>query len=494
MTHGVPEAERKYSANRGATLPDPAQLGAPGEGRHFTLRAEYFDTPDLDLTRAGWSLRRRTGGDDAGWHLKAPRAGDVREETGLPLTDGDVPRELRERVADVVEGRPLLPVATLLTERDQWEVLAADGRPRAQLVFDEVSVGGESWREVEVELVPGEPTSTLDELEAALAASCFVPAEHGSKIAKALQARLTAGRPERDPGTPAGEVVLDYAAKQVGTLQALESGVLADRPDAVHKSRVAARRLRGLFRTFGPLLDAEYTGRLTRELRWFGQVAGEPRDAEVLKEHLLEALAQVEEEGATTTEDDEPVQHRLVDELDARHAAAHAALADEMGGRRYADMRALAASLLADRPLRDVASEPGEDVFGDLVAEAVARVRRRYAKAARRPDDLPRWHEVRKAAKAVRYCCEALVPAYGDDADEAAERWEAVTEALGDVQDTVVAHETLGHLGAEASALGEPVEVYAVLQARQLDKRAASLAAGRKAVEEALAADLSWLG
>ena len=36
------------------------------------LAATYFDTADLRLAAAGLTLRRRTGGDDAGWHLKVP--------------------------------------------------------------------------------------------------------------------------------------------------------------------------------------------------------------------------------------------------------------------------------------------------------------------------------------------------------------------------------------------------------------------------------------
>ena len=39
------------------------------------LEAEHYDTDDLRLIRAGITLRRRRGGDDAGWHLKLPLGG-----------------------------------------------------------------------------------------------------------------------------------------------------------------------------------------------------------------------------------------------------------------------------------------------------------------------------------------------------------------------------------------------------------------------------------
>ena len=36
------------------------------------LEAVYYDTPNLRLLAEGVTLRRRTGGEDAGWHLKLP--------------------------------------------------------------------------------------------------------------------------------------------------------------------------------------------------------------------------------------------------------------------------------------------------------------------------------------------------------------------------------------------------------------------------------------
>ena len=50
-------------------LPRVAAASVPQEQR---LEAEYYDTDDLRLIRAGITLRRRSGGDDAGWHLKLP--------------------------------------------------------------------------------------------------------------------------------------------------------------------------------------------------------------------------------------------------------------------------------------------------------------------------------------------------------------------------------------------------------------------------------------
>ena len=67
------------------------------------LDAVYFDTPGHDLAAHHITLRRRTGGTDAGWHLKLPAGPDARTEVRAPLgdeADADaVPAELLRRRA-----------------------------------------------------------------------------------------------------------------------------------------------------------------------------------------------------------------------------------------------------------------------------------------------------------------------------------------------------------------------------------------------------------
>src|SRR5439155_20415155 len=64
------ETERKYDAAAGFALPDLAGLDGVAtvtRPQTYRLRAIYFDTADFRLATAKITLRRRTGGTDAGW-------------------------------------------------------------------------------------------------------------------------------------------------------------------------------------------------------------------------------------------------------------------------------------------------------------------------------------------------------------------------------------------------------------------------------------------
>jgi hypothetical protein len=79
MATTVRKRERKYEVIDGVELPGWSGLAgveALVGPEEQTLEAVYYDTEDLRLARAGVTLRRRRGGDDAGWHLKLPVSPD----------------------------------------------------------------------------------------------------------------------------------------------------------------------------------------------------------------------------------------------------------------------------------------------------------------------------------------------------------------------------------------------------------------------------------
>ena len=137
------EVERKFVVEADFVLPPLAEL--PGWPDGWTvadagvthLEATYFDTADLRLARAHITLRRRTGGKDAGWHLKM-QSGKEREEIHAPLGSAKktVPRKLSELVLVHSRHEPLRPVAKITTERHLRNVCNADGEVLVELAED----------------------------------------------------------------------------------------------------------------------------------------------------------------------------------------------------------------------------------------------------------------------------------------------------------------------------------------------------------------------
>ena len=167
MASNANETEAKYDAPASVALPgldDLPQVAGTSGPDEEQLEAEYYDTGDLRLIRAGITLRRRRGGHDAGWHLKLPAGPDTRREIRLPLgrPGGRVPRELAALVRVHTRGERLQPIARVTTRRQRLILLDESGTSLAEVAEDDVSartLGGPTtesrWHEVEVELTGG---------------------------------------------------------------------------------------------------------------------------------------------------------------------------------------------------------------------------------------------------------------------------------------------------------------------------------------------------
>jgi CHAD domain-containing protein len=206
------------------------------------------------------------------------------------------------------------------------------------------------------------------------------------------------------------------------------------------------------------------------ELAWHAGELGAARDAEVLRDGQLEALD-------TLGTPAEAAERELISQsLHEAHQVAHAELRQTMTTARYDRLQESLAQWLVDPPLAAAGPVPAAPVLHGLLDRSRARVASGYLAALRAPDDPAGWHEVRKAAKAVRYCSEALEPVYGDRAGQHTAAWESVTDAFGELQDSVVARTAIVGFDRESPAL-------AALLAYQVGR-------GRAALDAALAASL----
>ena len=197
------EIERKFDVTY--STPTPSFVGQGKIARvvrkpTVILRATYFDTPQHDLAANRITLRRRTGGSDAGWHLKLPGTASTRTEVQAGLGEGgsdEVPAALRELVIAIVRDKPLTMVARITNHRTVDVLYGSDGAALAEFCDDQVAgfavpEGTEQrWREWEIELVEhaghrGAGEQLLEELSAVLHDSGAAPAANVSKLARVL--------------------------------------------------------------------------------------------------------------------------------------------------------------------------------------------------------------------------------------------------------------------------------------------------------------------
>lgn len=484
------ETETKYEAPDDVMV--PALDGLPGVASVLAedeqLDAEYFDTADLTLLRAGVTLRRRTGGHDAGWHLKLPAGPQTREEIRRPAgrPGCPVPDELADLVLARTRGAPLVPVATIHTRRRRSQLLSDSGQPLAEVADDRISAGRHqdpsaliSWREVEVELA-GSDHGLLNAADQLLRDHGLAPSSRSAKLERVLAEQLPDRRvPVPLTGdSPAYQVVLSYLAEHAESLVAIDPQVRRSAPDAVHQMRVATRRLRSTLRSFDEVVAGDRAAWVAGELKWLSDLLGRARDAEVLAAHL-----QRHQDRTDIALLLGPVQARIQAYLARSRATAQADVSAALRSGRYTALLAELDRLLAEPPLGPAAGQPASEAIPFAVRHSYRTTSRRMRRASRQPAGPGRdmaLHQARKAAKRTRYAAEAALPVSGAAARRLARRVKKVQSVLGDHQDTVVARALERRLGIAAYQAGENAFSYGlfyerdVCDARLLDSRAAS--------------------
>lgn len=497
------EIERKYDVEAAAELPDltgVASVAKVVDKGVVELDAVYHDTTDHLLLADSITLRRRTGGDDEGWHLKLPvsRVQGARDEIQAPLSDS-VPSELTALVRSRVRDAELVPVMRLLTARDLRHLLDGKGALLAELSIDRVRAerlteggGIAEWAEIEVELADDADPALLDKIEKKLKKLGVERSAASSKLAKAqagtalsatrqpaaegtlkpaegkkgqtgdrytvIQPKDSAVRP--DPVT-AADHVLAYIRTQRDALVALDPDVRRDQPDSVHQMRVATRRMRSAFRSYRKLLDRSVTDPIGDELKWLAGELGVDRDQEVLAERLTGRIDAVP--GTLLLG---PVRARLSLWNVAGSADARSRTVAALESGRYVRLLDSVDTLLADPPLRKAATASPGKALPKAVRKDYARLEARIEHALALPPGEERdvaMHGARKAAKRARYAGEAAKPALGRPAKRFAKRMKAVQKVLGDHQDSVVARDALRNLAIQAHAAGETAFTWGLL-------------------------------
>src|SRR5438093_8291959 len=422
------EREVKLGAGPAFHLPDlqgvvEGVAVAPPE----TLRLEtvYYDTPDLRLARWGVSLRRRAG---EGWTLKLSpsQSGAVLERDEITFQGGTKPpKQALDVVRAYVRRSELVPVARLSTIRKRVRLVDATGTRVAEVVDDEVSVRdgrrvAARFREIEVEVPSSNGAEGADPTEGIIAplvtrlrgAGAGAP-DPTPKHIRALGPRAIeppeVSTEPLPPDATARHVIKFGLAESVAALLHHDPMIRTGRdPEAVHQARVATRKLRSNLRTFGPLLDVEWTEALRAELGWIASGLGVVRDREVLLMRLRERARSLP---ANDLRSATSLLHILEVEIDALRDR----LSADLDSQRYIDLlERLVEASHVPMTLPD-ADQPAATSLPALATTPWRRLRSAVRQLPENPTD-PELHRIRILAKRARYAAEAVAPIVGADA------------------------------------------------------------------------------
>jgi CHAD domain-containing protein len=464
------ERQDKFEVDPDWVMPQVTRL-VPDGGRLDqevrTLDNSYFDTPGAGLRLFGVTLRRRVGGSETGWQLKVPNE-TARTELQSGSRRKTVPPVLAKAVAGLRAGERLDLFATVKSIRTAYRVLNSDGELVLEIADDQVEAGpagGESmlhsWREVEVELGRAGKKKDLKQARKLLRAAGANPGAIWTKLDRALQPTSAEGQePTAKAGTVA-ELVGAYVAEQCDVLATNDIGLRTGAP-VVHKTRVAARRLRSTLRVFGDVVDTAPAEELNDELAWYAELLGQVRDREVLNTRLTNLVADLPPEHVRG-----PVEAEITKTLAKERDDATQLLNAAMQSRRYQHLTQLLRGWKIAPPFTDAAARKGKKAV-KYVEEAKRQADKRLRNA---DDDVERLHRARKAEKRLRYAAELVEPADRRMKRIARDAKDLQT-LLGEHQDAEVAANFLSTISAAVDGENDTGFTYGVLMANELNRAA----------------------
>lgn len=432
-------------------------LAAAPDGDDDTreLISVYFDTPDLDLQRAGASLRVR---ESKGQRVQTLKRGDglAREEHETPI-DGDAPDPAVGPLADLLPQRArdaLKPAFHVRVTRRQ-RLVRFDGA-EIEIALDQGEVRGgkrvSPISELELELKAGAPAALFGlARELSHAAPIYLSFASKSQRGQALVAGEPLHAHKRAKvalGKDASIAeVFQMVARSALQSIAVNAEVLRQRTDseAVHQLRVAARALRSALSTYREAVEDGDFARVKSELRWLAKACDDARNLDVFAEETLTWAAGLEPPP--------PSLPALAAEIQAAREHAAADVAQVVASARFRDL------LIAVTGWVDTGAwlsrPPSGEPARPFAAEALQDRRRKLLKDGRdlaRLNDEER-HKVRIDAKKLRYAAEGFQGLY---ARKAADRFikalKGLQDELGALNDIVTAETLLGGLGLTSEA------------------------------------------
>jgi CHAD domain-containing protein len=313
---------------------------------------------------------------------------------------------------------------------------------------------------VEVELGPAGKKKDLKRATKLLLDASASPGKTRNKLDRALGSALPDGQASTVESGTVGDLVAAYVAAQCEVLASNDVGMRTGTP-TVHKTRVAARRLRSTLRIFSDVFAAAPAEELDNELKWYADVLGQVRDRDILSRRLDKQIADLPPEQVRG-----PVEAEVTKTLDAEREDALRRLNEAMRTPRYEHLVQLLRGWRTAPPLTDAAAEDGATAI-----KYVEKAKRTAEKRLRKAEDIEELHRARKAFKRARYAAELAEPVDSQMKSVAGDAEEMQT-LLGEHQDATVAAEFLAKMSADGEITAGSAFTYGILMANELNRAA----------------------
>lgn len=245
-------------------------------------------------------------------------------------------------------------------------------------------------------------------------------------------------------------------------------------PEALHDMRVASRRLRAALDAFAPAYGGGKFRRAMRETKTLTRALGAVRDDDV----LLGAMRRYAE---GVPEDEAPAVARFIERLEAERGRHREGLLRDLDALDESGYPSRFREAVAEPEKRGPARESGADAGQRIVAAQTAAF---YALAPHieNPDAVEELHEMRIAAKRLRYALELFAEPLGPDTGAALASVRAFQEIVGEIHDADV----------RADLLRDYLRSRILEQADEIAALSATAEGPDAAKEQALSATAEW--
>jgi CHAD domain-containing protein len=286
------------------------------------------------------------------------------------------------------------------------------------------------------------------------------------------------------------DIAVPATRELVISLKGAEADLRAGDPEGIHRMRVITRRLRSVLAGFRGNFDEAATADVRDRLKLLGSILGTARDLEVRAAALDAVLGELDD-----SVDVGPARKRVVDGSWTDFEAARERAVTYLDGDAYRRLQLGLHDLVeAGRQ-----THPSRTSLHKLIAHELKRTRARAKRAAAaEPGSVREFgalHDVRKAARRLRYIAEAIAAnatTHRSRFLRVAETAEDVQDSLGDYRDGTLFAEFLLFESKRALAASEDTFALGAAYQEELRTAGGARAASRRALKRLNRARRAW--